>query len=55
MDFRRKINDLLVIFRVNRATSNEESGKINVGLNITRKIHFTGVVNIEYSTSGLLL
>ena len=32
MDFLHKNNDLLAIFRVNRTASNEESGKINVGL-----------------------
>ena len=55
MDFLLKNIDLLVIFRVNRAASNEECGKLNVGLNITtRKIHFE-VVNMEYHRIGLLL
>ena len=55
MDFLLKNIDLLVIFRGNRAPSNEECGKLNVGLNITtRKIHFE-VVNMEYRRIGLLL
>ena len=45
---------MLVVFRVNRAVSNEERGKVKVGLYITRrKIHFK-VVSIEYEMSGLL-
>ena len=44
------IKKKLVIFRVNRAASNEDRGKIKVGLYITtRKIHFK-VVNIEHVT-----
>ena len=36
--FLQKNNDLLVILRVNLAASNEESDKINVGLNILNKV-----------------
>ena len=45
---------VVYLFRVNRAASNEERGKINVGLHITKERH-SKLVNIKYYMCGHLL